>query len=97
MAPSGDGGGDGEAGRGWDPLRSGSAPPTMEGAAAAAAAAVGMFGGGSGAASFFSGMDGLGFGARLDDVSRRCGAAGAKVRVCCWSSAHRCFCFVWGV
>ncbi|TKW03446.1 hypothetical protein SEVIR_7G024400v4 [Setaria viridis] len=80
MAPFGDGGGDGEAGQGWDPLRSGSAPPTMEGAAAAAAAAEGMFGGGGGggAASFFSGMDGLGFGARLDDVSRRRGAAGAQ-------------------
>ncbi|RLM66228.1 hypothetical protein C2845_PM16G02660 [Panicum miliaceum] len=80
MAPFGDGGGDGEAGRAWDPLRSGSTPPTMEGAAAAAAAvaAEGMFGGGGGGASFFSGMDGLGFGARLDEVSRRCGAAGAQ-------------------
>ena len=89
MAPFGDGGGDGEAERAWDPLRSGSAPPTMEGAAAAAAAAEGMFGGGG--ASFFSGMDGLGFGARLDEVSRRRGAAGAQVRICCWSCAHRCF------
>ena len=78
MAPFGDGGGDGEAERAWDPLRSGSAPPTMEGAAAAAAAAEGMFDGGG--ASFFSGMDGLGFGARLDEVSRRRGAAGAQVR-----------------
>ncbi|CAL5028625.1 unnamed protein product [Urochloa decumbens] len=84
MAPFGDGGGDGEAGRGWDPLRSGSAPPTMEGAAAAAVAAERMFGGGvggggvGGGASFFSGMDGLGFGPRLDDVSRRRGAAGAQ-------------------
>ncbi|KAG2570711.1 pumilio homolog 1-like isoform X1 [Panicum virgatum] len=81
MAPFGDGGGDGEAERAWDPLRSGSAPPTMEGAAAAAAAAVAadsMFGGGGGGASFFSGMDGLGFGARLDEVSRRRGAAGAQ-------------------
>ncbi|PUZ46387.1 hypothetical protein GQ55_7G071300 [Panicum hallii var. hallii] len=79
MAPFGDGGGDGEAGRAWDPLRSGSAPPTMEGAAAAVAvAAEGMFGGGGGGASFFSGMDGLGFGARLDEVSRRRGAAGAE-------------------
>ena len=92
MAPFGDGGGDGEAERAWDPLRSGSAPPTMEGAAAAAAAAVAadsMFGGGGGGgASFFSGMDGLGFGARLDEVSRRRGAAGAQVRMCCWSCAH---------
>ncbi|CAL5033493.1 unnamed protein product [Urochloa decumbens] len=82
MAPFGDGGGDGEAGRGWDPLRSGSAPPTMEGAAAAAVAAERMFGGGvgggGGGASFFSGVDGLGFGARLDDASRRRGAAGAQ-------------------
>ncbi|PAN37210.1 hypothetical protein PAHAL_7G068600 [Panicum hallii] len=79
MAPFGDGGGDGEAGRAWDPLRSGSAPPTMEGAAAAVAvAAEGMFGGGGSGASFFSGMDGLGFGARLDEVSRRRGAAGAQ-------------------
>ncbi|KAJ1270145.1 hypothetical protein BS78_06G032600 [Paspalum vaginatum] len=83
MAPFGDGagGGDGvEPLRGWDPLRSGSAPPTMEGAAAAAMAAEGMFGGGGGGASFFSGMDGLGFGARLDDASRRRGAAGAQER-----------------
>lgn len=82
MAPFGDGGGGGgdggEALRGWDPLRSGSAPPTMEGAAAAAVAAERVFGGGG--ASFFSGMDGLGFGARVDDVSRRRGAAGALVR-----------------
>nr|CAB3484008.1 unnamed protein product [Digitaria exilis] len=81
MAPFGDGGGgDGEAGRGWDPLRSGSAPPTMEGAAAAAVAAEGMFGGGGGGggASFFSGMDGLGFGARLDEVSRRRAAGGVQ-------------------
>ncbi|KAF8666121.1 hypothetical protein HU200_053836 [Digitaria exilis] len=82
MAPFGDGGGgDGEAGRGWDPLRSGSAPPTMEGAAAAAVAAEGMFGGGGGGggASFFSGMDGLGFGARLDEVSRRRAAGGVQI------------------
>jgi hypothetical protein len=98
MAPFGDGGGDGEAGRAWDPLRSGSAPPTMEGAAAAVAvAAEGMFGGGGSGASFFSGMDGLGFGARLDEVSRRRGAAGAQVRMCCWSCAHRRFWFVRGV
>ncbi|KAL6650412.1 hypothetical protein ACP70R_009337 [Stipagrostis hirtigluma subsp. patula] len=74
MAPFGDGGGGEDDGagarRGWDPLRSGSAPPTMEGAAAALAAE-GLFagGGGGGGASFFSGMDGLG--ARLDEVSRR--------------------------
>ncbi|XP_062225230.1 pumilio homolog 2-like [Phragmites australis] len=75
MAPFGDGGGEdeetGEARRGWDPLRSGSAPPTMEGKAAAAVALQGLFGGG-GRASFFSGMDGLS--ARLDEVSRRRGA-----------------------
>lgn len=96
MAPFGDGGGgDGEAGRGWDPLRSGSAPPTMEGAAAAAVAAEGMFGGGGGGggASFFSGMDGLGFGARLDEVSRRRAAGGVQVRMCCLSCADRCFSF----
>lgn len=95
MAPFGDGGGDSAAGRGWDPLRSGSAPPTMEGAAAAAVAAEGMFGGGGGGgeASFFSGMDGLGFGARLDEVSRRRGAAGAQVRMC----AHRYFSFYFAV
>lgn len=84
MAPFGDGGGGGgggdgaEALRGWDPLRSGSAPPTMEGAAAAAVAAERVFGGGG--ASFFSGIDGLGFGARMDEVSRHRGAAGAQVR-----------------
>ncbi|CAD6264182.1 unnamed protein product [Miscanthus lutarioriparius] len=83
MAPFGDGGGSGggdggEALRGWDPLRSGSAPPTMEGAAAAAVAAERVFGGGGGGASFFSGIDGLGFGARMDEVSRHCGAAGAQ-------------------
>ena len=89
MAPFGDGGGGGdgaEALRGWDPLRSGSAPPTMEGAAAAAVAAERVFGGGGGGgASFFSGIDGLGFGARMDEVSRRRGAAGAQVRGCCCS------------
>lgn len=89
MAPFGDGGGgggeeekrEGDAGWGWDPMRSGSAPPTMEGAAAAAASAVaqqeveGVYGGGGGGGggSFFSGMDG--FGARLDEVGRRRGAA----------------------
>ncbi|AQK42803.1 uncharacterized protein LOC100383330 [Zea mays] len=83
MAPFGDGGvgcGDGgEALRGWDPLRSGSAPPTMEGAAAAAAAAERrVFGGGGDGASFFSGIDGLMFGARMDEVSRCRGAAGAQ-------------------
>jgi hypothetical protein len=75
MAQFGDGGGGGEdegggdARRGWDPLRSDSAPPTMEGSAAE-----GMFGGGGGPGgrSFFSGMDGLG--ARLDEVSRLRGA-----------------------
>lgn len=86
MAPFGDGGGgggeeekrEGDAGWGWDPMRSGSAPPTMEGAAAAAASAVaqqeveGVYGGGGGG-SFFSGMDG--FGARLDEVGRRGAAA----------------------
>lgn len=80
MAPFGDGGGGGDradALRGWDPLRSGSAPPTMEGAAAAAVAAQGMFGGGGGA-SLFSGMEELGFGARLHEVSRRRGAAGTQ-------------------
>lgn len=88
MAPFGDGGvgcGDGgEALRGWDPLRSGSAPPTMEGAAAAAAAVAAerrVFGGGGDGASFFSGIDGLMFGARMDEVSRCRGAAGAQVRV----------------
>uniref|UniRef100_A0A0E0KN44 PUM-HD domain-containing protein n=1 Tax=Oryza punctata TaxID=4537 RepID=A0A0E0KN44_ORYPU len=79
MAPFGDGGGggggeeeEGDARWGWDPMRSGSAPPTMEGAAAAAAVQEvdGVFGGGGG--SFFSGMDGLG--ARLDEVGRRRGA-----------------------
>jgi hypothetical protein len=72
MAQFGDGGGDER--RGWDPLRSDSAPPTMEGSAAAAVAAEGMFGGGGGpgGGSFFSGMDGLG--ARLDEVSRLRGA-----------------------
>ncbi|GJN12116.1 hypothetical protein PR202_ga30368 [Eleusine coracana subsp. coracana] len=80
MAPFGDGGGEeddggGDARRGWDPLRSGSAPPTMEGSAAAAAvAAEGMLrdGGGPAVGSYFSGVDGLG--ARLDEVSRRRGA-----------------------
>jgi pumilio RNA-binding family len=55
MAPFGDGGDDKggrDARRGWDLLRSGSAPPTMVGSAAAD----GMLGGGS----FFSGMDGIG-------------------------------------
>ncbi|GJN36941.1 hypothetical protein PR202_gb25847 [Eleusine coracana subsp. coracana] len=79
MAPFGDGGGEeddggGDARRGWDPLRSGSAPPTMEGSAAAAVAAEGMLrdGGGPAVGSFFSGVGGLG--ARLDEVSRRRGA-----------------------
>lgn len=87
MAPFGDGGGGGDGGdalRGWDPLRSGSAPPTMEGAAAAAVAAERVFVGGGGA-SLFSGIDGLGFGARMDEASRRRGAAGAQVRSCCCS------------
>lgn len=83
MAPFGDGGGGGGGGaedeggrdarRGWDPLRSGSAPPTMEGSAAAALAAEGLFGGGGGhgTGSFFSGTGGLG--ARLDEVSKQRG------------------------
>lgn len=83
MAPFGDGGGGGEdegggdARTGWDPLRSGSAPPTMDGGAATALAAEGLFGGGGGAGSFFSGMGG-GLGARLHEVSRRPGV-GAQV------------------
>ena len=96
MAPFGDGGGGaGDGGdelRGWDPLRSGSAPPTMEGAAAAAVAAERVFGGGG--ASFFSGIDGLGFGARMDEVSRHRGAAGAQVRGVA-ALAHRWFWFLW--
>uniref|UniRef100_A0A0D9W2K7 PUM-HD domain-containing protein n=1 Tax=Leersia perrieri TaxID=77586 RepID=A0A0D9W2K7_9ORYZ len=81
MAPFGDGGGGGEEEKkegdarwGWDPMRSGSAPPTMEGAGAAAVAAEvvdGGFGGGGGGGSYFSPMDGLG--ARLDEVGRRRG------------------------
>ncbi|CAM0907979.1 unnamed protein product [Alopecurus aequalis] len=74
MAPFGDGGGmagpfgDGEedeARWGWDPLRSGSAPPTMDGAAAA------LLGGGGGGGSFFSGHGGLG--ARLNEAGRQRG------------------------
>ncbi|KAM0878251.1 hypothetical protein ACQ4PT_034995 [Festuca glaucescens] len=90
MAPFGDGvmagpfgDGDGEEGEedarwGWDPLRSGSAPPTMDGAVAARMAAEGVLplcgGGGGGGGSFFSGAAGLG--ARLNDVGRQRGIVG---------------------
>uniref|UniRef100_A0ACD5WMP6 Uncharacterized protein n=1 Tax=Avena sativa TaxID=4498 RepID=A0ACD5WMP6_AVESA len=85
MAPFGDGGvmcppsdeGEEDARWGWDPLRSGSAPPTMDGASAAALlAANGVLAGGCGAGggSFFSGAGGLG--ARLNEVGRQHGIVG---------------------
>ncbi|SPT15831.1 unnamed protein product [Triticum aestivum] len=68
-------GGEEDAGWGWDPLRSGSAPPTMDGALLGAEGVLGGggggMGGGGGGDSFFSGAGGLG--ARLDEVSRRRG------------------------
>ncbi|KAL6839756.1 hypothetical protein ACP4OV_030444 [Aristida adscensionis] len=80
MAPFGDGGeggggggggGDEAARRGWDPLRSGSAPPTMEGAAEALFGAGAGAGAGGLAAEFFAGRDGLG--ARADEAGWRRG------------------------
>ncbi|XP_047065420.1 pumilio homolog 1-like [Lolium rigidum] len=76
-----DGGGDegeADASWGWDPLRSGSAPPTMDGAVAARMAADGLLplaaaaGGRGGGGSFFSGAA-AGFGPRLNDVGRHRG------------------------
>jgi hypothetical protein len=83
MAPFGDGGWGGDGGEallGRDPLRSGSAPPTMEAGAEAAVAAERVFGSVGGGASFFSGIDGRGLGARMDEVTMRHGAAGVQVR-----------------
>jgi subtilisin family serine protease len=92
MAPFGDGAmaagpfGDGEEGEddarwGWDPLRSGSAPPTMDGAVAARMAADGVLpvaaagcGRGGGGGPFFSGAAGLG--PRFSDVGRHRGVVG---------------------
>ncbi|KAL5676479.1 hypothetical protein ACJX0J_012610, partial [Zea mays] len=81
MAPFGDGGWGGDGGEallGRDPLRSGSAPPTMEAGAEAAVAAERVFGSVGGGASFFSGIDGRGLGARMDEVTMRHGAAGVQ-------------------